>query len=159
MPHATQRGLLQEAEVAARLLSTLIQSASVVQLLQHPPPAAMSKQQQDLLQNCTYTLIRVMSALSQLSATVPAEQVRWLQQRMRSMCRAATGRHRAHGLCITVTQTWVHQTGDECSALFQSLTTNALFRHLRVRPCVCWCFIRRSVFFCATRQCTVQAPC
>jgi hypothetical protein len=81
MPPYTQEDPLQLANEAARELSTLIQSASIAQLLQHPPPAAMSEQQQDLLQDCTYVLIRVLSALSHNDgATVQAEQVRYLEQ-------------------------------------------------------------------------------
>jgi hypothetical protein len=75
----TQSDQLQRAEAAARKLFTSIQSASVAQLLQHPPPAALSEQQQDLLEVCSCSLLMVMSVSQVNDAAVPAEQVRCLQ--------------------------------------------------------------------------------
>jgi hypothetical protein len=90
MPPPIQQDQLQVAEEAARQLSTLIQSDSAVaQLLQHPPPAAVSEQQQDVIQLCTYAVIMVKNALSmvQLSeqangATVRSQQVSCWEQRV-----------------------------------------------------------------------------
>jgi hypothetical protein len=82
MPPPLQYDQLQRAEAAARKLSTLMQSASVAQLLQHPPPAVVSKQQQDLLQTCSMALVMLISALLQVNIAVHAEQVRCLEQRV-----------------------------------------------------------------------------
>jgi hypothetical protein len=76
MPPPIQQEQLRQAEESARQLYTLIKSAGIAQLLQHPPPAAVSEQEQDLLQTCGYVLATVIAALSQVnSATVQADQV------------------------------------------------------------------------------------
>jgi hypothetical protein len=83
MPPYTQQELLQSAEEAARQLSTTLQDGSVAQLLQHPPPAAVLRQQQDSLNTCTHAMITVMSTLAQVSnGSVRAEQVRCCKQRV-----------------------------------------------------------------------------
>jgi hypothetical protein len=140
MPPTTEQEQLQRAEEAARQLSNLIQVASVTQLLQHPPPAAMSEQQQDLLQHYAYTLITVMSELSPVNgATDPAEQVRCLQQRATDAVQQPASAtawcqelHRSHTL--------VHQIDDMCGVLHQASQNNALFR--RTCPCWWWCVYR-----------------
>jgi hypothetical protein len=81
MPPPTQQEQLRQAEEAGRQLYTLIKSAGIAQLLQHPPPAAVSEQQQVLLQTCGYALATVIAALSKVnSATVQADKVDLRQQ-------------------------------------------------------------------------------
>jgi CHAT domain-containing protein len=78
MPPPTQQDQLITPEEAARQLFDLVNSASVAQLLQHQPPAAVSERQQYLLQRCSYALSVVITLVN--SATLTAEQVRCREQ-------------------------------------------------------------------------------
>jgi hypothetical protein len=65
MPPIQQLLLQQgEAESAAGKLSTLLKTANVEQLLQHPPPAVPTEQQQDLLHSFWVALTRVLAVLA-----------------------------------------------------------------------------------------------
>jgi hypothetical protein len=53
----------QQVEDAARQLSTLLKTASVEQLLQHPPPAVPTTHQQDLLDTCWFAVSMLQTVL------------------------------------------------------------------------------------------------
>jgi hypothetical protein len=78
MPPPTPQDKCWSPEEAACQLSALIHSAGVAQLLQHPPPAAVSEQQGHLLQTCAFALTVVIEEVNRATAT--AEKVRCREQ-------------------------------------------------------------------------------
>lgn len=67
----------EQAEHWARELDTLLNSASVTQLLCRPPPAVPTAQQRDVLQSCIVILFKLMEVLPRGEQRAQGSQVQY----------------------------------------------------------------------------------